>query len=186
MLTIKNFAIYNRIKKERINMKNNVWAKTILSVYKYLEKVCDAIDKLVKQEALNSFYFSGTNQAKNGVMSVAERVIKLSERKVKLVNIKVLADKALLECDRGAAQILIERYMDGDSSQEIATRHNLNVRTYFRHLVSAEEKFSALMAKYGFSDKKLSQYLAGEKWIIEVFENFKEGDEQEDDLQVAI
>ena len=126
-------------------MKNNEWAKTILSTYKYLDRVAEAIDKLVKQEALNSFYFSGLNQSKNAVMPVADRIINLIERKKKLINIKVLADKSLMECDRGAAQILIERYMDGDTSQEIALRHNLNVRTYFRHLISAEENFSSII-----------------------------------------
>ncbi|MBP3345277.1 MAG: hypothetical protein J6K97_03640 [Clostridia bacterium] len=166
-------------------MKNNEWAKTILSTYKYLDRVAEAIDKLVKQEALNSFYFSGLNQSKNAVMPVADRIINLIERKKKLINIKVLADKSLMECDRGAAQILIERYMDGDTSQEIALRHNLNVRTYFRHLISAEENFSSIMAKYGFSDKKLASYLAGEKWIMEVYENYKKESEK-DDVALAV
>ena len=35
-------------------MKNNIWGKTILSVYKYLDRVSQAIDKLVKQNAFNS------------------------------------------------------------------------------------------------------------------------------------
>lgn len=165
-------------------MKNNTWGKTILSVYKYLDRVSEAIDKLVKENAVNSFYFTGTNQSRNGVMQVAERILNLTERKKRLINMRVLADKALIECDRGAAQILIERYMDGDSSQEIASRHNLNIRTYFRHLVSAEEKFSAIMAKYGFTDKKLNQYLAGEKWILEVYEKFNA--EEQADEQIAI
>lgn len=154
-------------------MKNNTWGKTILSVYNYFDRVSDAIDKLVKQNAYNSFYFVGNNQSQNGVMAVADRIIELIERKKRLINIRVLADKALMECDRGAAQILIERYMDGDSSQDIADRHNLNIRTYFRHLLSAEEKFCSLLAKYGFDEKKLKEYLSGEKWIMEVFERYE-------------
>lgn len=165
-------------------MKNNTWGKTVLSVYKYLDRVSEAIDKLVKENAVNSFYFTGTNQNRNGVMQVAERILNLTERKKKLINLRVLADKALVECDRGAAQILIERYMDGDSSQLIAQRHNLNIRTYFRHLISAEEKFSAIMAKYGFTDKKLNEYLAGEKWIFEVYDKFKSEEMGLDQLAV--
>ena len=166
-------------------MKNNIWGKTILSVSKYLDRVSNSIDKLVKQNAFNSFYFVGQNQAQNAVFAVADRILELTERKKKLINIRVLADKALLECDRGSAQILIERYMDGDSSQEIAVRHNLNIRTYFRHLLSAEEKFCAIMTKLGYNDKKLETYLAGEKWIMEIYNNFKEQD-KESEVQIAV
>ncbi|MBE7073919.1 MAG: hypothetical protein E7379_02370 [Clostridiales bacterium] len=161
-------------------MKNNTWGKTILSVYKYLDRVSNAIDKLVKENAFNSYYFTGANQTRNGVMQVAERIIELTERKKRLINLRVLTDKALIECDCGSAQILIERYMDGDSSQEIASRHNLNIRTYFRHLVNAEEKFTSIMAKFGFDDKKLSEYLKGEKWIMEVYDGYNV--EQENEL----
>jgi len=165
-------------------MKNNIWGKTILSVYKYLDRVSAAIDKLVKENALNSFYYGGINQSKNGVMEVSQRILELTERKKRLINIRVLADNALLDCNRGSARILIERYMDGDSSQEIAQRHGLNIRTYFRHLSSAEENFTSNMAKLGFSDKKLNQYLAGEKWIIEVYNKLK--DEELEDQRVAV
>ena len=165
-------------------MKNNIWGKTILSVYKYLDRVSSAIDKLVKENAVNSFYFTGTNQSRNGVMQVAQRILNLTERKKKLINIRVLADTALMECDRGSAQILIERYMDGCTSEEIAQRNNLNIRTYFRHLVNAEEKFCSVMAKYGFNDKKLAEYLAGEKWIMEVYEKFAEEEQEEERVAV--
>ena len=164
-------------------MKKNIWAKTILSVYNYLDRVSEAIDKLVKENACNSFYFTGNQQSKNGVMQVADRIIALSERKVKLINLRVLADKALIDCDRGSAQILIERYMDGDSAEDIAKRHNLNIRTYFRHLVSAEEGFCANMAKYGFNSDKLQKYLGDERWVMEVFEKYL--DQEREQLEAA-
>lgn len=165
-------------------MKKNLWAKTILSVYNYLDRVSEAIDKLVKENACNSFYFTGTNQSKNGVMQVSDRIIALSERKVKLINLRVLADKALIECDKGCAQILIERYMDSDTAEEIAKRHNLNIRTYFRHLVSAEEQFCSIMAKNGFNSEKLEKYLGEERWIMEVYEKYL-AQEEKDELVAA-
>ena len=160
-------------------MKKNLWGKTILSVYNYLDKVSEAIDKLVKENAFNSFYFTGSQQSKNGVLQVADRIIALSERKVKLINLRVLADKALSEGDRGSAQNLIERYMDGDSAEEIAKRHNLNIRTYFRHLVSAEEQFCSILARNGFNGEKLEKYLGDERWIMEVYEKYLDQEKEE-------
>ncbi len=161
--------IRNKSRKER-KMKNNEWAKTILIVYKYLERVTDGIDKLVNQNALNSFYYRGENMGENDVVVVADRIIKLCERKAKLVNIKVLVDRCLTLVDKNTARILIERYIDEDEADEIAKRHNLSKRTYFRHLFQAELRFYQAMSRLGFNGEKLSTYLAEEKWILEIYD----------------
>ena len=147
----------------------NTWAKAILYVYKYLDRVCDGIDALVEQNALNSFH----HRSENGVESVTERICQLCERKAKLINIKVLADKCLLKSEKLNAQLLIERYIDDAEAKDIAFRHNLNLRTYFRKLIQAETSFSKLMCREGFDENKISQYLSGEKWITEVYEKFE-------------
>lgn len=149
-------------------MKNN-WTKTLLYVYKYLERVCDGIDMLVERNALNSFHYRSDNE----VGFVSERICALCERKAKLVNIKVLVDTCLLKLEKSSAQLLIERYIDDDASENIAFRHGLNIRTYFRKLIQAESSFSILMLREGYNEDKLEEYLSGEKWIIEVCEKFK-------------
>ena len=186
-MTIDKSGNYNRINKGGQNQKmksSNEWAKTILYIYKYLERVTEGIDKLVSQNALNSYYYCGESQIENGVLSVAERIINLSARKARLINIKVLADKALMKCKKENAQILIERYMDNDMAEIIAQNHNLNIRTYFRRLYQAEVEFCSAMAQLGFSDKYLKEYLKNEKWILEVYENFK--NEKKENLLLEI
>ena len=148
-------------------MKNN-WSKTLLYVYKYLDRVCDGIDALVEQNALNSFHY----RSENGVNAVANRICNLCERKAKLVNMRVLIDNCLLKSEKQNAQLLIEKYIDDDASEIIAQRHNMNIRTYFRKLSQAEKSFTILMLREGFSEDKLEKYLSNEKWIIEVFEKF--------------
>ena len=164
-------------------MKTNEWAKTLLYIYKYLDRVTDGIDKLVTQEALNSFYTRGEKIGSNGVLATADRIINLSERKTRLINIKVMTDKALKSMDKKCAQLLIERYMDNDESEEIALRHNLNIRTYFRRLYQAEIAFLQALSVQGFYDAKLKEYLIGEKWILEIYEKFK--NEREECLALA-
>ncbi len=159
-------------------MKTNEWAKTLLYVYKYLDRVTEGIDKLIMQKALNSFYVRGDRKAENAVMAVADKIIDLSARKNRLINIKVLADKSLCSIEKNLAQILIERYMDNDDAEMISCRHNLNVRTYFRRLYKAEVDFSRAMTRLGFSNERLLKYLEHEKWILEVYGKFK--NERED------
>jgi len=161
-------------------MKNN-WSKTLLYVYKYLDRVCDGIDSLVEQNALNSFHY----RSENGVNVVAERICDLYQRKVKLINIKVLVDNCLLKSEKQNAQLLIEKYIDDDISETIAQRHNMNIRTYFRKLNQAEKSFTILMLMEGFNEEKLEKYLSGEKWILEVYEKFKNENIVEDDKEIA-
>lgn len=153
-------------------MKENIWAKTILSVYRYLERICDSIDKMVENKALGSFYVCSSNFSNSSIFSIADSLIALGERKKTLINIKVLTCDTLKKCDRLNAQILIEKYIDGDKSEDIANRHNIPIRTYFRKLTQAEKDFSKQMAELGFSDNKLNEYLADEKWILEVYSRF--------------
>ena len=71
-------------------MNTNIWAKTILSSYRYLERIAGAIDKMVESSGINSRDMSGVAFSNNNILSLAEKMIDLSERKVKLINLKVL------------------------------------------------------------------------------------------------
>ena len=175
-LTMEGGRIYNRNMRKEKNMKNQ-WAKTLLYVYKYLNRITDGIDKLVDRSALNSFYYCNNNQRDNTVLSVTNKIIQLIERKKRLVNIKVLVDKCLLSCDQLCGQLLVEKYIDNDISEVIAERHNINIRTYFRKLESAEKNFYSNMVKLGYNAEKIEKYLAEEKWIIEVYQNFQKQQE---------
>ncbi len=150
-------------------MKLNLCAKTILMVYRYLDRIADAIDRLVERRALNSFYMSGFGCKDNNISNVAQYIIDLSDRKVKLINLKVLTEMALENCPILHSQILIEKYMDNDKTLVIASRHNLSERTYFRRLNQALSNFSTTLEKLGFSENKLLEYISSEKWIIEVY-----------------
>lgn len=166
----------------------NVWTKTILTVYRYLDRIAGAIDKLVDRQAMNSYYSAYTN---SGVIDIADEIIKLSERKVKLINLKALTLEALKNIDMQFAQLLIEKYIDGDGCEEIAKRHNLCTRTYFRRLEQAEDNFINYFSMQGFGEKKLYEYLKGEAWIMEVQRKFKakkmiEMQEEQDEIRECV
>ena len=150
-------------------MKFNLGAKTILMVYRYLDRIADAIDRLIERRALNSFYVGVLGNNDNSIYSVADYIINLSERKIKLINLKILIDMALEDCPILAGQILIEKFMDNEKSFDIAKRHNLSERTYFRRLNEALDNFSASLSKLGFCENKLIDYISSEKWIMEVY-----------------
>ena len=153
-------------------MKNNNWSKTILYVYKYLERICDGIDKLVEKEAMNSFYYSSNKT--NDVMKTANKIIELTERKKRLINLKVLTEKSLSSIDKTLAQILVGKYVNECLCEDIAQRFSMPMRTFFRKLSLAEEGFSKALARQGYDEEKMMNYLKGENWIFDVYENFSQ------------
>lgn len=170
-------------------MKLNIWTKTTLYIYKYLDTIADAIDKLIERQALNSFYYNQASSATSDVETVSNKIIELSQRKINLINIKVAIDQSLMEMPQELAQLLIERYMDGERGEDIALRHNFTFRTYFRRLLKAEDFFSAVMASKGIDEKTLSQNLKQEKWVVDIYKSFlsrKIGEEaSEEQLMMA-
>lgn len=150
-------------------MKNYFWAKTILTTYRYLERICNAIDNLVETNAIGSFYVSGTTYLKNGVEAVANKIIELSQRKITLINLKILTDNALNNMEQDSSRLLIEKYFDGFSAKYLAEERGLPMRTYFRHLERAEIKFLDEFERLGYKERDIQDMLQDEKWIMEIY-----------------
>lgn len=162
-------------KGENLQMKKDlVWTKTLLSVYRYLERVCDAIDKIVMKNALGCADITGQNYFQNNIYSVSQRIIDLSERKVTLINLKVLVEDTLKCLNAKEAKVLIEKYVDDAKAQDIAQIHDISIRTVFRIINNAEKSFSARLRLQGWSDLKLRVMIKDEMWIKNVFNQFSE------------
>ncbi|MBP3431670.1 MAG: hypothetical protein J6K39_02320 [Clostridia bacterium] len=151
-------------------MKNNyVWAKTLLMVYRYLERIAGAIDKIVMQSALNCSNISGQNYFYNNVMSISQKIIDLSERKVTLINLKILIEECLKEIPQKDAIILIEKFFDGVKTKNLVERHHISMRTVFRKIEAAVNAFSSKLMSKGYSDLKIDKMLENEGWIRNVY-----------------
>lgn len=147
-------------------MKSNIWAKTLLTTYRYFERMAGAIDKMVDTRAMNSMCMSGADYSTNNVLSLSEKIIELSERKVKIINLKILVENSLDRCGDSFARILIGKYIDGAKNIELCEKFGLPYRTYFRRLSDAERRFESAMSTLGFNSEKLESYLSSEKWIL--------------------
>lgn len=160
-------------------MKNNVlWAKTLLTSYRYLERIAGAIDKIIMQSALGSKNIFGQNYYYNNVMTISQKIIDLSERKVTLINVKVLVEQTLAEIDEKDALILIEKFFDGYKFKDLMEKHDVSMRTVFRKFDNAIKSFSGRLNFKGYNDEKLYKMLKNEAWILNVYDRFCK-DEQE-------
>lgn len=159
-------------------MKNDLlWTETILTVYRYLERISGAIDKIIMQRALASSNIVGQNYFYNNTYSVSQRIIDLSERKITLINLKVLIEDTLCKIDPKEAKILIFKYVDKLKSREIAPKMGIALRSVFRKLESAEQSFKSELIASGYNDIKLKDMLKDEVWINQTYNALAKKDE---------
>ena len=153
-------------------MENIAWSKTILSVYRYLKRMTYAFDRMVKSKAYNSFHTTSDNFAINNIFDLSESILDLTERKVTLINLKVLTDKALASMDKELAKILILKFFEGKKCDEIANLIHCSTRTYFRKLTVAYSAFYVALVNLGYDENRLEMMLKNENWIMLVYEDF--------------
>lgn len=158
-------------------MKSALWAKTLLTSYRYLEHIAGAIDKLVDSEAMNSYYYQPETKV-NGVVEVSDRIISLIERKKRMINTKVLVDMALEKCNSVFAGLLRGKYFYHESCENLATKFNFPMRTFFRKMTQAESQLAFEIEKLGFTDEKLHSLHCEEVWMNEIYDKFAKGDEE--------
>ncbi len=152
-------------------MKNNniIWTKTLLSVYRYLERISGSIDKIILRNALNCRDVGGQNYFFNNTYNVSQRIINLSERKVTLINLKVLIEDTLREINKKDAQLLISKFFNGEKIKDICASYNLSTRTAFRKIDSAVSAFASRLVMKGYNAFKIEEMLKNEGWINNVY-----------------
>lgn len=157
----------------------NLWSKTLLLSYRHLEPLCGAIDKIIKSTGL----LSG-NMYENAY-STLQNIIDLSERKVTLINLKILIESTLSQIGDKKACILIERFIDGRKIRELKERCNISMRTVYRRIDSALSLFSTKLFVKGYNDKKIELMVKNEHWICDIYKDLLENDD-EDDQEIRI
>ena len=116
-----------------INIKN--WSKGILSLYAYLPKIADSIDRLVMTTALDSAHSS------MNTISSANSMISLAQYKIDLINLKRLTCDSLLAIDKADAKLLGDRFIDGNNVEDCIEVSGKTRRTYFRAFNKALKSF---------------------------------------------
>lgn len=150
-------------------MTLKIWARTLLTVQKYLERICNSIDACIEKKALASSFVNSKNIYKNNCASVADWIIDMTERKKQLINLNVICLDALKGIDSTFAKILALKYFDRMSSLDIANVMQLSERTYFRKLNNAHDSFESWLAVHGFDAKYFEENFSNEGWITEVY-----------------
>lgn len=144
-------------------------SETIIKIYKIISKKCDAIDKFIKNHAL---YF-GPCTAEYGSLDVCNNIIDLMTRKNRLINLKIIVDKAISTLSEKDKKILFIKINYNLQMSEICGILQLKERTAFRRIEKAFENLTEALNGSKYS-AKLCKIIDGEDWIREIKEEIKE------------
>lgn len=144
-----------------------IWSKTLLSVYKYLESISKAIDNLVMKKSINSSFYSNCKCA--NAFDCANQLIELTERKLKLINLKVICEDAMCKLSSCYKRIVALCFIDGVKSSDVAKMLNISMRTLFRKKNEALNCFSKVLKNMGYDSKKLEELYGSEVWLKNVY-----------------
>ena len=163
-------------------MNTKTWAKTILNVQKYLDRVCAAIDECVNKKSTASFNVNSKNIYKNDCFYVSNYMLDLIDRKKGLINLRVICNDALKNMDSISAKILVLKFIDRMPSLTIAKLLKLSERTYFRKLNVAYDNFENYLTNNGFNAEYFECNYKNEGWIIEVYDEIEKQTERADNV----
>lgn len=154
-------------------MKQILWSKTILTAYRYFERIVAAIDKLVIKEAMGSISSDSLIYSLKSAEWVTNKILDYTEKKVALINAKILVEKALFSMNRDQALILVKKYINAKKTNEVIAEIGCARRSYYRKLDSATRTFACVIKRMGFSEEKLDEMLSDQKWLMKIYNQYE-------------
>ena len=154
-------------------MENLIWAKSILNVYSSIENYILKIDSTIENISLMPEF---------GVDAITNKIIELSDRKISLINLKLVIEQLIASCKPKSIRIISLRHIQKLTMEEIADHLETTERTCYRMYANAIDEFVSNMKKYGYTSIWLYQNLKEEKWILHEF--YKEYKKMENNKQI--
>lgn len=159
----------------------NLWSKTLLLSYRHLEPLCGSIDKIIEKIGISA------GKMYDNAFSTLQKIIELSERKITLINLKLLIENTLSKIKKEKASILIRRFIDNITYKNLQEEYNTSLRTVFRKLNLALNSFSSHLLLNGFDDKKIENMVKRENWICGIHKKLEQESKNNNiDIDISI
>lgn len=143
--------------------------KTLISAYKYIERTCEAVDKFIFNHAISY----GPDPAIHSTFDVLNNIVELMDRKIKLINLKLIIDEAIKSLPAIDKQVLILKMRFRASIKNIRDILKLpSERTTFRRIDNALENFVTQLNKNNKCDE-VELMLKNEGWIANIKKSYE-------------
>ena len=125
-----NLSAY--IKSLNDDQKIKLWIKTLLSVHSNLPEIIKSVDKIIEINASSMSFITDIYNTEKSTYAQVEKVIDLTERKNKLLNLFLMSKNLLSSIDEDDSLFLKRKYIFGWTAEELSQEYQVSIRTIFR------------------------------------------------------
>lgn len=167
--TNKKSLIENFIKTLTNEQKMKFWFKTLFSSYGSIPEVIKTLDKIIELQASSLSFASDVFNKENTTINQVEKIIDLSERKKKLLNIHLMTKKLLNNLSFNDCDFLEKRFCLNWTADDLANEFNISTRTVYRKIDKLINDVYANAQKNNWSLAFLESQIKDEFWLKEKF-----------------
>ncbi len=157
-------------------MKFDLWSKTLLKSYGMLDKAIGSIDRAFDKIINSSYCASSYDTLFNNTKMIADKLLSLIEKKKVLVRTQKLVDDILAQIDKYYAKLLVLKYINNISNEQLSHLLNISIRTILRHSQVAINEFSKAIEMRGLKQIDFFEAFLEQKWIFEIYKRTEKED----------
>lgn len=152
--------------------KTILWLKSLISVQSNLPEIIISLDKVIESNASSISFMSDIYNKERGTYAQVEKVIDLSERKNKLLNLYVISKKLLSGLKETEKTFIKRKYVNNWTAEELATEYEISTRTVFRWSEKLLEKIYIFTKSKNWSLNFINSQVKDEPWLYDKFKRF--------------
>lgn len=146
-----------------------LWIKTLLSVHSNLPEIIKSVDKIIEINASSLSFITDIYNTEKSTYAQVEKVIDLTERKNKLLNIFLMSKNLLSSVNEDDRLFLKRKYIFGWTAEELSQEYQVSIRTIFRKTEKLIEQIFEKTKKKNWTLKFINIQVKDELWLIEKF-----------------
>lgn len=152
-------------------MAKFLWARTLLTAYRYVPKVVKQVDSVIMKNALKSAGFDCSGFAKLSTITQVNNILGLMEVKKRAYFIKDYVERVMSNLSLIKQKLLSQIFFENKKIAAIVLGGEFSQRTYYRRILEALEDFEKKMNE---SDCKIKDFEKdfNDNWIIGIKEMF--------------
>ncbi len=140
------------------------WGNITLVAYSLLPKIANQIDYAVKTRINSSYKSQHLKMGLSNEQLIGEILAQIDEKR-RMINLAYLFNSTLKRLRERDRAIIEERYVDRKTCFKIAEEQNVALRTVFRRIDIAKQKFSEALAERGYTDEWFEKEYGDDKYI---------------------
>lgn len=167
-----NKDLQNYLKLLNDEQKIKLWIKTLISIQSNLPEIIKSVDKIIEVNASSLSFISDIYNTQKGTYAQVEKVIDLTERKNKLLNLYLISKNLLTGLAEDERTFLKRKFVYNWTAEELAIDYQVSTRTVFRRTEKLLEKIYEFTKRKNWSLSFIISQVKNESWIFEKFNKF--------------